>query len=318
MKNLLKLSLVIAILFSFFNPNISVYSADSINELNLKTWNDASENSATKQNDYLNSLYNEEQDLNVSIGWEKWIVNSLVRIARDVKNVFFIIAWIYFLILVLRLLFWDNTEEESNTFKKWLIWISVWIIVTQIAYYFINILFDKNINTDLANNFIDVIIEPFIYFLQTAASFVFISIMILSFFMIITANWDEEKINKWKMNVLYSIVWFIIIKISNTLVASVYWKTTCPNITNVNCSIETNTEWVAWIIIKLINWMNWFVWIILIIMVLYAGFNVLTSAWDEEKLKKAKTSILYIAIWLAILIASYLILTFFLIPESTI
>jgi hypothetical protein len=55
-----------------------------------------------------------------------------------------------------------------------------------------------------------------------------------------------------------------------------------------------------------------------VLMILYAWFLVLTSWWDEEKYKKAKKIILYSWIWILILFASYLILTFFIVPESKI
>jgi hypothetical protein len=42
----------------------------------------------------------------------------LFRVAKDLKNLFFVIASIYLLILVLKLLFTDKTEEASNNLKK--------------------------------------------------------------------------------------------------------------------------------------------------------------------------------------------------------
>ncbi len=51
-------------------------------------------------------------------------------------------------------------------------------------------------------------------------------------------------------------------------------------------------------------------------MILYAGAQILLSQGDEEKVKKGKQSLLYIAIGLLILVANYLILTFFLVPET--
>jgi hypothetical protein len=50
-------------------------------------------------------------------------------------------------------------------------------------------------------------------------------------------------------------------------------------------------------------------------MILFAGAQILFSNWDGEKLKKAKNTIIYVAIWIAILVCNYLILTFFLLPE---
>jgi hypothetical protein len=42
----------------------------------------------------------------------------MIRIAKDLKNVFFFIASLYFLIIILKLLFSEKTEEEVSNFKK--------------------------------------------------------------------------------------------------------------------------------------------------------------------------------------------------------
>lgn len=307
MKTLLKILFVLIISFSFFN-NIA-YTANE----DLKTWADNWVSSVVGKNNPLNQLENPNTDYTVDIGGQEWIYNALIRIARDLKNLFFIIAWVYFLILVLILLFSDKTEESANDFKKWIIWVSIWIVVTQVSYYFINILFDKDINTELAKNFIDIIVQPFINLLETAASFFFLAIMIYAFFAIVTSAWDEEKAKSWKMSVLYAAIWFIVVKISNALISATYWKveTWLFNWASQN----TDLSWAANIIVKIIDWLNGFVWLVVILMIIYAWFMVLTSAWDEEKLKTAKSIILYIVIWLFILVANYLILTFFIFPE---
>jgi len=196
---------------------------------------------------------------------------------------------------------------------------SVWIVITQISYYFVNVLFDKDVGLSLAEDFIATILQPLIKVLETATSFIFLAIMIFAFFRIITANWDEEKAKSWKMSVLYALVWFIIVKLSTAIVTTVYWKSNCRgSIFQTNCVNQTDLVWFANIVVKVIDWMNSFLWIIVILMIIYAGFLVITSVWDEEKLKKAKSIILYIIVWIFILIFNYLILTFFLIPESTI
>jgi intracellular septation protein A len=63
--------------------------------------------------------------------------------------------------------------------------------------------------------------------------------------------------------------------------------------------------------------MNSFVGIIVIIMIMYAGATLLFGG-DEEKFKKAKNTILYIVIGIAILVLNYFILTFFIKPEVAI
>lgn len=326
MKSLIKIILLLSIIFT--NYTATTYAVDfNINLLNdtwfnsntqwnLDTWVDNWKNSAVNQNTHLKILQNWNTDFAVANWGEEWIYNTIIRIARDLKNFFFVLSGIFFLILVIRLLMTDKTEEEITKFKKWIIWISVWIIITQIAFYFVNILFDRNISVALAENFIDVIIWPLIEVLETATSFLFLAIMIYAFFRIITANWDEEKAKSWKMSVFYALVWFVVVKIAKAIVATTYGKTNCrSSIYQTNCINQTNLTWFAQIIVRIIDWMNSFVWIIVILMIIYAGFLVLTSWGDDDKLKKAKNIVLYIVIWLFILIFNYLILTFFLIPE---
>jgi hypothetical protein len=311
MKTLLKSVFILVIILSWFTEISYVNASDTTN---LTTWDE--QNSIIRSIPLLNELKNVETDIAISnVWWQKWIRNTLIRIARDLKNLFFIIASIYFLVLVIKLLFSNKTDEAVTNFKKWIIWISIWIIITQISYYFINVLFDENINLTLANNFIDVIINPLIDLLRTAASFFFLAIMIYSFFRIITANWDEEKAKSWKMTVLYATMWFIVIKIATALVKSIYWTISTHGYTWSSSVVSVDIWWFADIVVRVINWTNGFIWIVVVIMIIYAGFLTLTSAWDEEKFKKAKSIIIYIIIWLLVLVTNYLILTFFIFPE---
>ena len=195
----------------------------------------------------------------------------------------------------------------------------------QIAYSFVKILFDRWVWENLAFNFIGDLIFPLVELLQIAAAFFFIAIAIFTFYRMITANGDEEKIKSWKMSIVYAIMWFIIVKFSKDIVEAVYWRIDCKTsawgIIQYNdweCINKAELTWVADVIVNVINWLNSLVWIIVVIMIIYAWTQVLLSAWDEEKLKKAKSSLLYIAIWVAVLITNYLILTFFIIPESQI
>lgn len=314
MNFLIKIIIILSFIFSSYTD---IVYADTINT-NLNVWWNNWVNNVVNNNTHLNDIKDTDTDYTVWVWWDRWIFNLLLNIARDLKNIFFVFSWLFFLILVLKLLISEKTEEEVTNFKKWIIWISIWIIITQIAYYFVSVLFDKNINTELATNLFDEILYPLIKVLQTATSFIFIAIMIYAFFRIITSNWDEEKAKTWIKSVFYALIWFLVVKLSYSLVDTIYWKTNCTWIYQTNCINNTNIWWFIWIIVDLINWMNWFIWIIIIIMIIYTGFLLITSAWDEEKLKKVKNIIIYIIIWIFILVMSYLILTFFLIPETNI
>lgn len=293
---------------------------------NLNTGNIKSEWQWAKWNTHLKNLWEwEDGFIDVVVWWEKWIYYTLVKAAKDLKNIFYAIAWVYLLVLVLKLLFLENTEEEVWKFKKWVLWTTIWIIVMQIAFGFVNVLYDQGVNESLAVSFLDNIINPLIALLETAASLFFLAIAIFTFFRMVTSSWDEEKAKKWKWSIVYAIVWFAVIKLSKGIVEAAYWKIN-PNCETsfwfdfvaASCLEDARIEGVSKIITDVINWVNWFIWIVVLIMVIYAWSLVLLSAWDEEKLKKAKSIMLYVAIWMFLLVINYLILTFFIYPEVAI
>lgn len=322
-----KLIITILVFSSYLFINLdSAYSAN-INYIpsanNVQIWNNTGWNGIT--NSYLDKLW-WNWDIKAGSEWEKSVYYLVYSIAKDLKTVFYILSGLYFLVLVIKLIFSENTDEEVSNFKKWLIWITIWIMVMQISFYAINTLYARDVWWILANNLTKNLISPIIKILETAASFFFVLIAIFAFYSIITANWDEEKVKTGKMSIFYWLIWFIVVKIAKEIVNASYWKVDCNETTILwiftinwnNCNASNQIAWIWDIIVKIINWMNWFVWIIVIIMIIYAWVQVLFSAWDEEKLSKAKSSIVYIVIWIAILILNYFILSFLIKPETII
>lgn len=285
---------------------------------NVETW--ISKGPNWIDNQHLDKL-KWNNDINPWNDWEKSIKELLYIAAKDLKVIFYFIAWIYFLILVIRILTKTNTEEEIGNFKKWILWISVWIIITQVSYYFVNVLYDQEVWWELANNFTDDIIEPIILILETATSFFFMLTAIVWYYYLITANWNEEQVEKWKKSFIYAIIWFVLVKVARILIMTTYWKIDCNyswvlSIFGWTCSAESDLSELSQLIVEIINWVNGFVWIIVVLMIVYAWILVLFSGWDEDKLNKAKDILKYIFIWLLVIVFSYLILTFFIIPEN--
>jgi len=320
MKKILKFfvlfTLFIGLWFSVSN-NISYAATTDLKIWTIESWDNS-------RNDLLKN-FKDDNFFWTRYWGTKWAYGLLFRIAKDLKNLFFVLATLYLLIIVIRLLYSWESEEWFSKFKKWVIWTSVWIFVMQAAYSYVKTLYDKDIWQNLAFNLIDNIVNPLIWMLEIFASVVFLLMAIIAFYQLIASNWNEETAKKWKMTIFYAIIWFILIKIAKVIVEWVYWRLNCNNdlwgvinSATVNCVDKAEVTWFAWTLLQIINWMNGFVWLIVVIMIIFAWVQVLTSAWDEEKMKKAKKSIIYIAIWLFILIANYLILTFFIKPETLI
>jgi hypothetical protein len=317
-----KILLSLAILFALF---LGIQSQTYASANNLNIWNFKSQGSQVTRNDKLNNIKSWGQFIEVSKGWEKGIFNTLILFARDMKNLFYAVATVFFLIISFKLIVSNNTEEELGKFKKWIIWITVWLVVMQLAFTFTKLIFDKHIWETLAFSLMQNLIEPLINLLMTLTSIFFIAIAIFAFYRLITANGNEEAVKKWKMTILHAIIGFMLVKFARGIVETIYGKIDCNNtdlgiivIEWGNCINRANlTGWVE-IIVTLINWLNGFVGLAVVLMIMYTGSQILLSGGDEEKLKKGKQALIYIAIWLGILAMNYLILTFFLIPQTAI
>ena len=97
------------------------------------------------------------------------------------------------------------------------------------------------------------------------------------------------------------------------LVQSIYGKASCdtPILFSV-CKIEDpNLSGFVSVFTSIINYVNGFLALVIVILILYAGFLVLTSGGDDEKVKKAKNILKYIVIGVVLLVSSYLLFNFF-------
>lgn len=306
-----KIFLLIIIWLNLFVINIASAS-DSSYDSQVKI------NSAVNwiTNNHLDNLQNNSfvtpSDTNI---WANWIQYLIIQIAKDVKNIFYAIAIIYFLIITIKLLFSSNSEEWFEKYKKWLIWITLWIIVMQISYSFVVNIFDKWPSDWFTSNLIENIFIPLIKLLETLASIFFMLIAIFSFIRLLSANWDKEKIKKWIDSIIYATIWVFLVIFSSKIVTSIYWKYKIESSGLTSIEKESSFWSFTSMVVNFINWMNWFVVIITLIMIMYAWVNIIFANWDEEKLKKWRTTIVYAFIWIFILVVSYLILTFFIWPE---
>ncbi len=266
--------------------------------INLDTGN---KKSGTDRNDPLNELRENNDGFWVTDrSGEEGIYNLLVAIARDLKNIFFAFATIFFLYIVIRLIFSESSEEDVQKFKKWLLWITIGIVIMQLAFSFVSVLYDRWFGESLGSNLITNIVNPMITLLETLAAFFFVTMGVVAFYQLITSNGNEEAATNAKSTLLNALLWYLLVKIARFLVDSVYTKS------------ETLTlDGFSNVIITIINWMNGFVAIVVIIMILYTWAQVLLSGGEEEKLTNAKKSLIYIVIGIVLLLINFLILTFF-------
>jgi hypothetical protein len=202
--------------------------------------------------------------------------------------------------------------------EKSIIWVSVGIFVMQIAFSVWSTLILKNagevLGSGLGWQFWINIFAPIVDLLQMLAAFGFLLMAVWAFFIMVTAAGDEEKVKKSKNTILYAIIWFLLIKIPYALVKAIYGDyTLCDTIGTSSCisGVKVNLADGIGIVGKLFTFFNTFLSVICAILIIYAGWLVLISGGEEEKLKKAKTTILYIILGFIVLVASHALFRFF-------
>lgn len=312
------LTRIILLLVSLFLSIGSTFAVDSnIREVRVSWWTmESNELSSFLDAWSLRSFF-----FSPSAWWSDGVIDAFTTIAFQIKNFFIAIAVIFLIIGVIKLLFSSSDEENVKKWKSNIIWTSVGIFVMQIAFSVWNTL---NLRTDsavigsrLGWEFWINIFSPIVNLLQMLAGFGFLFMAVWAFFMLVTAWGDEEKAKKSKNTILYAIIGFLLIKIPYAIVRSFYGRPGCENtswsIINIGtCDIkEVDLTTGIGIVWKLFTFFNTFLSVICVLLIVYAGWLVLISWGDEEKLKKAKNTILYIILGFILLVGSHAIFRFF-------
>jgi hypothetical protein len=120
-----------------------ITTAPSSSELDAK----ATPKSGNVRNSYLDDFASPFSGyfFTASSTGERGAYNSIIMVARDVKNLFIAIAVIYLVISVLRLLFSKGGEDDAKKWKSSIAGTTIGIVVMQSAFVFVTTLYDKNV-----------------------------------------------------------------------------------------------------------------------------------------------------------------------------
>ncbi len=227
-----------------------------------------------------------------------------IIIAYNLKNIIIAIASIFLLIGILKLFFSDMDEEKTRKWKNNILWVSVGVVVMQLGYSVWYALYLHNtdmINQGTASNLRKAIFDPIIQILQIAASFGFIAMMLFAFYRRVTSGGGDEGAKKANQTIITAILGFLLLNIPTRIVGAIYGGTACGSTSggyNLDSCTRGTSDLSGFVSIfgTALSWLNTFIFFISVILIIYAGWLVLISAGDEENLKKAKHTVLYIVI----------------------
>jgi len=247
------------------------------------------------------------------------ILEAFTTVAFQIKNIIIILAVIFLAIAIIKLLFTAGDEESVKKWRSNIIWVTVGIFVMQITFSVWTALILENawqwIDTRLWWSIWLQVFAPIVWVLQLLASFGFLLMVVYAFYVIVWGAWDEEKLKTWKRTIIYGLVWFFLMRLPEPFIRALYGTPNCEThtiFTIGTCEIENqNIGGTIEIIWRIITYINGFLLLICVLLIIYAGWLVFISWGDEEKLKKAKSTILYVFIGLIVLITSHALFRFF-------
>lgn len=246
------------------------------------------------------------------------VVGVFTTIAFQIKNIAIALGVVFLAIAVIKLLFSANEEESVKKWRSSIIWVTVGIFVMQIAFSVWTTLLLQD-STSLIDSWFWwsiwlKIFSPIVSILQMLASLGFFLMVLYAFYTIVWGAWDEEKLKKWKRTIIYGLVGFFLLKVPQVIIEAIYgWFKCNIKLGFVEVCTETgpNTSAAVSLIGKVITYFNGFLMLICVLLVIYAGWLVLISGWDEERLKKARSIVLYVLVGFVVLVASHAIFRFF-------
>lgn len=254
--------------------------------------------------------------------WSSSVQNTFVNIAWAIKNFFILIATIFLIIGIIKLLFRSGEEEDLKKWRHNIIYVSVGIFIMQIGYsvwrtLYLDSTYTGNIDGRLWWLFWANILEPIVSVMFVLASFGFLAMAVFAFYILVTANGNDEKAKKGKNIALYAVIGFILLRVPKGFVTAIYGEpvAACKNTNWLaigNCTLTaSNLGNGVSIFGKILTYISTFLALTAVVLVIYAGWLIFSSAGEEEKLKKAKSVLLYVGIGFIALISSQVAFRFF-------
>ena len=187
---------------------------------------------------------------------------------------------------VIAVLFINMPWDLYLSFHKDIPW-NVWNKMN--TWWFLNNLGESNMFFD-AFNFWYTFWDQIVWFLSVLISSIAIVMIVYEALKLISSRWREEKITEAKNKVVYSILALVFVWIIQV------WK---------SFAFSFKVSEITNIFSNLADLALFFAWPIAFFFLTIAAYYYITSAWDEEKVKKAKSIVINTVLATLILLAAY-------------
>lgn len=264
----------------------------------------------------------------------EWWIYGMVDFVFDfmmsyVVPIVIIIAILFAIFGFYQLMFSDKEDQRSKA-TNYILWWVVGIIIIQWSRFIYNTYFSI-VNNDnvfeairagslssLAADFFEKLIYPFLNLGMYLIIGVLFIMLLMKSIQIITSP-SDDAFKKWQQIIVSSIIGIVVILLSKQIIQVVYGKQ------------EDFTRWVnetqgifsAWgtvlnernyeTVFNIVNYFLGFLAFIIICLLIYNTYLIITNPTKEENIKKLRSNILYILLWLLTIWLSYVIVNFLII-----
>ena len=220
-----------------------------------------------------------------------------------------VVYLVYCWILMINSL-WDNEEDLKNA-KRWIRYSLVWLLFVNIPWTLYSMFIWKKTTDDITawawstsliyqrNLFMNsetfwTTLWTIITFLQIILVAFAVFVIVFAWIKIMLAQWKDDVIKESKSKIINSILWLIFLWILEA------WRT-------VVFTWDIKWKWQS-IFATLANLALYFAWPVAIFFLSLAWYYYITAAWNEDKIKKAKSIVINTVLATLILLWMY---TFF-------
>jgi len=254
--------------------------------------------------------------------WVNATNTFVLKLAKNIIIPIIIFVWILLAILWFYKIFFEEWEDASKTWFKYIMRWSIWIIIMVSAQYLTNILrWDilmqwTNNNPNwivMSRQIYQNMIYPFLKIWFYIWMWVIFAMLIFSVFKFVQEDESTNSSNTFN-TIIWWVVWILIIIWWKQLVEAVYGKQ--DRILNENVmNLGDIWQWILAtknipIIYEIIRWIMSLASFIVLVILIYLWFLMLTDPENDESIGKIKNNILYVVIWILIIWAWYLITNF--------
>lgn len=235
------------------------------------------------------------------------VKNTWLAILETIK---IILNWILVIFMVyiwatMIMSMWTNDEDLSSAKKQiryamiWLVFINIpWTLYNAIQTDWWSIWWNMSKSGFTSNYFSNAILNwglsgvvgNIVSFMEVLLFIVAIFMFVMAWLLLITSRWREEKMTEAKTKLIYGVLWLIFVWFIES------WK-----------AVAFGWSVSGWISLfhTMLQIALFFVWATVMLFLTLASYYIITSSWDEEKVKKWKTIIVNSLIAIVILLASY-------------